>query len=962
MPRVPVANQVVFDRGVRHAIRMSRFSTREVNQLLHYMNGEVLPKAVRTLRARLRRAAELGGDPGGWTTTRVENIISGVNGVIGGGLRQAGAALREDLAEMGISEAAWEKAVISGAIPHGIAVDLELPPISQIKAIISSRPFQGKVLSKWWGKINATSRIAVDGAIKLGIASGDTTGQIVRRLAGTEGGKYMDGVFGGLRRNIASTTQTAISHTSSKAREALYRSNDDIIKGIQYVAALDPRTCEVCMSEDGKVYPIEQGPRPPLHWNCLRCTTIPVLKSWKELGLKDPGKIPRGTRASMNGQVPSRTTYGKWLKGQPRYIQNEALGKGKAELFRKGRISVKDFVDDKRHILSLADIKLREELGDFAMMAARLSPQETARLTGQLLRELQAIPKTGKAANNIRGKLRRLGHKGGLRGKVPTAPPVVPPEPGIPLAKPKVVPHEVMSATPEIAAKRIETTLGKHLKVSIPAEMSTSVQSQMIYGLDEVNKQLQLMLQNNAHLTKMVKDKLLKISQVRISGKRFITFPTTGQTVHAFYSSDTQVIRLGLLTARSRHGLLAATSPTAPLKFGGWQMSRSRFAGVFRHEFGHGVAQTVGMGRQYPGTSSFAEIYSKHSQAWWHKNISKYAGANVKEGFAECFCAYTHPAYGVRYRLPREIEKYFDTILKGTGGKRRPIQLAAAGTRDLGQFDVFAAALSPAEKKSLVSDLLVQLRGVPGTGKRANNIRGKLRRLGHKGGRGGAKKAAAKTKIKRPLPPVPKARVVADSKKQGDEWINKHFADKRPALTEKQVMSLKRYKGSRFREINRQLRGGKPPSGPHARRGLDESVNRWIRSIDSIFDKMPTTPEPMIVFRGCSLLPEVIREFRAKVGMTVTQKCYLSTSLRKQAARDFMRAGRHGWIPVLMHIEVPKNTRTIWSTALEKRGGYAASEEAEMIFARGTKLQIQRLRKTSTALWKEVHVYMRIVP
>jgi len=139
-----------------------------------------------------------------------------------------------------------------------------------------------------------------------------------------------------------------------------FEANSDIVKGVQVVATLDTRTCETCMAEDGKVYNVGEGVRSPLHPGC-RCTITPILKSWQELGI--PAKdIDAGTRASMDGQVPASMTYGEWLEGQPRDVQDEALGPTRAEMFRSGEVTIDRFTDDKGRPMTLEQIRRREGL------------------------------------------------------------------------------------------------------------------------------------------------------------------------------------------------------------------------------------------------------------------------------------------------------------------------------------------------------------------------------------------------------------------------------------------------------------------------------------------------------------------------------------------------------------------------------------------------------------------------
>jgi len=115
-------------------------------------------------------------------------------------------------------------------------------------------------------------------------------------------------------------------------------------------------------SADGKHTPI--GHKVPwgagpgrLHFNC-RSVSVPVLKSWRELGF-DVDELSAGTRASMDGQVPAEQTYGQWLARQPADRQDEILGVERARLLRAGKLTVERFHDDKGRWLSLADLRKR---------------------------------------------------------------------------------------------------------------------------------------------------------------------------------------------------------------------------------------------------------------------------------------------------------------------------------------------------------------------------------------------------------------------------------------------------------------------------------------------------------------------------------------------------------------------------------------------------------------------------
>jgi SPP1 gp7 family putative phage head morphogenesis protein len=270
--------------------------------------------------------------------------------------------VKKDLGDFAISEAEFQARAMSDALPAGVDVDFALPPSGQLRSIVTSRPFEGDVFSKWWGRVGATAKTDIARELRVGLAEGETTDQIVRRVAGTKAGRYMDGVFGKLRRNVESTVRTAANHVSTQAREDTYKENDDVVKGVQIVATLDGRTTEICMSEDGKVYNVGEGPRPPFHYSC-RTTTSPVLKSWKEIGISLK-EAPKGTRASLDGQVAEKQTYGSWLKKQPRDIQDDALGPRRAALFRSGDVKIDRFVDARGRKLTLDELRAKEGLED----------------------------------------------------------------------------------------------------------------------------------------------------------------------------------------------------------------------------------------------------------------------------------------------------------------------------------------------------------------------------------------------------------------------------------------------------------------------------------------------------------------------------------------------------------------------------------------------------------------------
>jgi SPP1 gp7 family putative phage head morphogenesis protein len=179
------------------------------------------------------------------------------------------------------------------------------------------------------------------------------------QLRGTATANYQNGILQISRRSAEAMTRTAVAAVSQQARSLLYAANAEVITKVQWVSTLDLRTTPICRARDGKVFPVDSGPRPPAHVNC-RSTIVPVVKSWRELGI-DADELPPATRASMSGQVPETLTYGEWLRGLPAAQQDEVLGKAKGQLFRAGGLTVDRFVDATGHAYTLDELKRREK-------------------------------------------------------------------------------------------------------------------------------------------------------------------------------------------------------------------------------------------------------------------------------------------------------------------------------------------------------------------------------------------------------------------------------------------------------------------------------------------------------------------------------------------------------------------------------------------------------------------------
>ncbi|WP_327078137.1 colicin D domain-containing protein, partial [Glaesserella parasuis] len=70
-------------------------------------------------------------------------------------------------------------------------------------------------------------------------------------------------------------------------------------------------------------------------------------------------EMPSSTRASQDGPVSEQINYENWLKSKSPGQQDQVLGKGKADLWRRGVITFADMLDQSGRPLTLKDLSYR---------------------------------------------------------------------------------------------------------------------------------------------------------------------------------------------------------------------------------------------------------------------------------------------------------------------------------------------------------------------------------------------------------------------------------------------------------------------------------------------------------------------------------------------------------------------------------------------------------------------------
>ena len=210
---------------------------------------------------------------------------------------------------------------------------------------------------------------------------------------GTKSLKYKDGAVKKAWNGTDALAFTSTASVKSEATTAVSKKNQFFLTSEQFLATLDQRTTPICIDYDGKVFKLDRGPNPPLHFRC-RSIRIPhvsqdsfvdrafdpstetTLLNEYTAKHRELSNVTNTTQLSKNhktafngfarkrrgeliGHVPDKVKYGEWLKGRSVQFQNEVMGVKRAQRFRKGDLEINKFISRKGSWLTIEQLKAK---------------------------------------------------------------------------------------------------------------------------------------------------------------------------------------------------------------------------------------------------------------------------------------------------------------------------------------------------------------------------------------------------------------------------------------------------------------------------------------------------------------------------------------------------------------------------------------------------------------------------
>lgn len=264
----------------------------------------------------------------------------------------------------------------------------------EVRDLVSGLLVEGAPIREWWQRQPVLVQQRTADTIRKALTNGADLPALIAAVRGTSGNMLRDGTMAAARRDADSVVSTSVQKGVVETLMAVYFANSDVITAIQQKSTLDARTTDICIAYAGAVWsfpdlkpvghklPFNNGT--PRHWKC-RSVIIPLLKSFSDLqdsrltteegsrvkgiqallerDLRKRGfskqeieKTKAQTEKILNEDSPEDLSYENWLKNRPRNVQIAILGRTKYELWKKGKISFKDLVDQSGNPLSIEEL------------------------------------------------------------------------------------------------------------------------------------------------------------------------------------------------------------------------------------------------------------------------------------------------------------------------------------------------------------------------------------------------------------------------------------------------------------------------------------------------------------------------------------------------------------------------------------------------------------------------------
>ncbi|RCK68274.1 phage head morphogenesis protein [Desertihabitans brevis] len=268
------------------------------------------------------------GADGDWPTRRqvtrarrVAAALQHASDAISDLTQAAGVTVTEALPMLTGAAEEWVETIARTQLPAGVTVSWDRVDRAALDAIVrrSTEQITSRLLP-----LSDEAAGAMRSSLIRGVAVGDNPRTAARRML-----QRVEGDFNGGRRRAETIARTEMLDAHRESARQARMANSDLLAGWTWQATLDARTCPACISRHGTEHPAGT-PGPEGHPQC-RCTSLPVTKSWRDLGiaLDEPDDVEQPTGR-------------EWFDAQPEAVQRQIMGPERLRRLQAGDLAWSD--------------------------------------------------------------------------------------------------------------------------------------------------------------------------------------------------------------------------------------------------------------------------------------------------------------------------------------------------------------------------------------------------------------------------------------------------------------------------------------------------------------------------------------------------------------------------------------------------------------------------------------------
>lgn len=252
---------------------------------------------------------------------RVDNALKLTLEQMRGLVPASATAMNENLASILASAQHWSERIIRTQLPSGVSTSWSRADVRAMDAIV--RRTVGRIHSLTM-PLTRDMVANMKAVLIRGVVVGENPQAAARQLL-----QRCDQAFAGGRTRALNIARTEMVDAHRYGALQARKANKDVVGGWRWHTTLSNRTCPSCLSQHGSLHKADE--LGPLDHQQGRCTSIPVTKSWDELGFKNIPEPP--------DTFPDART---WFNSQPRETKLRIMGAERLKKLESGALNWDD--------------------------------------------------------------------------------------------------------------------------------------------------------------------------------------------------------------------------------------------------------------------------------------------------------------------------------------------------------------------------------------------------------------------------------------------------------------------------------------------------------------------------------------------------------------------------------------------------------------------------------------------